>query len=373
MNNHTTALATTLDQPLGARPAPLGFNLTQDVRLKQAQAEMMARYQMALAYPRDRLAIHNELVRACSNTDFAIASVYSKPRAGGKNDEGLSIRFAEFVYSILRNVSLDIAPESETEEDIAYRMTFNDLESNSPVSEVFKISKVVERKKKPDDAEYPSRFNSKGELVYLVPATEQDLYSKYRSVASRVRRQLILQILPPDLRVQCFELCKATKLSSKSFDPDSDIKNLLTSFREIGVDPSDLKSYLGHAVPSSSPAEIDELRGIFVLIREGEATWADVMEARRAEAPAGSRADFVAKKKEERKQKAARAPRAARGAAAAATPADGAPAATEPAKPETTAPRANRRGGAAAATAPAEPAATTTPEGAPAPVSEKQE
>jgi hypothetical protein len=61
-------------------------------------------------------------------------------------------------------------------------------------------------------------------------------------------------------------------------DPDGERKKIADAFAEIHVKASDLVEYLGHSLDSCSPAELVQLRGLFGAIRDGEATWATVMD-----------------------------------------------------------------------------------------------
>ncbi len=363
-------------------PTTQGLAITHDVRIRQAQAEVFARYNLAMMVSRDWSAVEAKLLADCDNPDFAEEAFYTKP-AGKEKIEGLTIRFAERAIQHMRNIQCDTSPEMEDEFSVHYRTTVVDLESNSPTSETFKVEKTVERRYiKDGDTVISQRTNSQGETTYLIPATEDQLNTKLRAQASKVKRTLVLALIPADTRAKCFARCKAVALDKESKDPAAATKGIVAAFISIGVDVPDLKEYLGKSPASATPAQVVDLRSIFALIRDGEMTWQDVMDAKRErEADQGSKAEFVAKKQKERENKkagrqqqpaatAAPAQRRGRGAAAPKPPADGADAGTSapaaddtkpdappPAPPK---PRASRRGNDdEAATDPASnPAAT---------------
>lgn len=342
-----------------------GLAITQDVRLRVAQAEMFARYNLAIMVPRDWTVVEAKLLQDCDNPDFAKEAYFRKP-AGRDFIEGLSVRFAERAQQHMRNISVDTSPEMEDEFSVHYRTTVVDLENNTPTSETFKVEKTVERKRVADgDTVLSQRTNSSGDPVYLVPATEDQLNTKLRAQAAKVKRTLLLALVPADTRSRCLERARSVATSQDSKDPSAATKSIVSAFISIGVDVADLKEYLGKAVQSATAPQIEELRSIYALIRDDELSWRDVMEAKRErEAEKGSKAAFVAEKQKEReKRKAdknkgtqapagAAAPRARRGSVAAAAPAAADSAAAQdsdkPAaetKPETPArPRASRRG-----------------------------
>jgi hypothetical protein len=360
---------------------PQGLAITHDVRIRQASAEIFARYNLAMMTQRDWVAVEAKLMLDCDNPEFAKEAFYSKP-AGRDKIEGLSIRFAERARQYMRNVQVDTSPEMEDDFSVHYRTTVIDLESNIPESETFKVEKTVERRGVNEgDTVISQRTNSSGHTVYLIPATEDQLNTKLRAQISKVKRTLLLALVPADVRSRCLSRCKEVSLGEDKRDPAAATKSIVSAFISIGIDVPDLKDYLGKTVASATPEQVTDLRSIYALIREGEMTWQDVMDAKRErEAEQGSKAEFVARKQKERADKKnkrnttaaaggnAPAPRRARGAAAAgaAPPPDAAAAAaaTNTASTPTDAPpkpRASRRGGDEGAPPPAGGGDTTDP------------
>lgn len=345
---------------------PQQLAITQDARMRQVQAEVISRYQLALMIPRNWLDVSSKLKAACSVSHFAALAIYSKPLGGGSNAEGLSIRFAELALQHMRNVSIDTSVEMEDAFSAHYRMIITDLEANVTASETFKVEKTVERRHvREGDLVLSERLNSGGEKVHLLAATEDQFLTKVRSQQARVRRNLILSLLPAELRTECFQLCQATLEKGAHSDPQATIKELVACFLAIGIDVADLKAYLGKSPQSMAAVDIQELRGIYPLLRDGEITWDDALAARRERTQAKTpRAEFVQEKQKARAQRrtaaapppAGDAPKGGKGrraaAAAAAKEPEAAAAsggATRDSAPATAAapaaPRASRRGG----------------------------
>jgi hypothetical protein len=327
---------------------PQGLAITHDVRLKQAQAQVMAQYHMALMLPRSWESVGAKLLLACDDPDFAREAYYRKP-AGRDVIEGLSIRFAEHAQQIMRNIAIETSPEMEDDHSVHYRMTVLDLESNTPESETFKVDKTVERRSVAlDDTVISERTNSQGEKVYLIPATEDQLNTKLRAIKSKVKRQLILAMIPAAIRTACLERCKKVSLDQDAKDPAGEAKRIIMAFISIGIDVPDLKEYLGKSPANATAQEVESLRLTYALIRDGEITWRDVMAAKaEREAQQGNKAAFVAAKEREKAAKknkpprvaaAERAPRAPKPPKDDPKPGAAAPdtaAATPPAKPRT--------------------------------------
>ena len=57
----------------------------------------------------------------------------------------------------------------------------------------------------------------------------------------------------------------------------------VTARRLIGVRAEQLKEYLGHDAATLDPGELKDLRALYAAIRDGEASWRDVMEAKTGE------------------------------------------------------------------------------------------
>ncbi len=336
---------------LASSSVPAGLSIAPSGRMSQMQTEVLSRYQLAIMLPRNWLDVGGRLLAACDNPDFAKAAFYSKPVGGGEDKVGLNIRFAEEALRIMRNISVDTSPESEDEHAVHYRMTITDLESNTPTSETFRVSKTHETQFVDDDQTIvATRKNRKGEEVHTVVDTDDQLNAKVRAVTSKVKRALVLSIIPVDIRHQCLARCLEVTFAADKKDPAAALKSIISSFLSIGIDVADLKEYLGKPPQSATEKELQELRGIFALIREGDGTWNSVLSSKRErDAKASVVAKFVSdKQKEKAKQKAARNGSATAGAAIAAAATSGATDTTASA-----APKRRGRPPAAAATAPA--------------------
>src|SRR5688572_11197600 len=192
----TTALVP--QQQNGAALAPIIETASAAVAA-QVDAQIRARYALAVRNPRDMDTVRNKVLKACARPRFAETARYALPR-GGKKIEGPSIRFAEEAARALGNVSIDSAVVHDDGERRIIRVTVTDVEANLPLSHDVVVEKYVERNQlKPGQEALSSRVNSAGRVVYRVTAGEDDLLVKQAALTSKAVRTLVLRILPGDI------------------------------------------------------------------------------------------------------------------------------------------------------------------------------
>lgn len=250
---------------------------------QQLQAEILARYQVARMSPRDWPSVTKQLVAVCQNPAFARLAYYSVPRLGGS---ALSTRFAEQAHQLIRNVALDSAPVGQDETTVHYRMTATDLESNTPLGEVFRVKKLAAGDQGVDN---------------------EDL----RSQMAEIKRRLILSLLPPEVREQCLTLCQQVTRREDSSALAVVTKEVVAAILAVGIDAAGLKAYLGHSPTALSVEEVEELRSIASLIRSGAISlddWSGLV----AEVSRDRKDSPETKKPDKKKPKAQKAPRQTR-------------------------------------------------------------
>jgi hypothetical protein len=194
----------------------------------------------------------------------------------------------------MKNVLVETSMTFEDDAKEIHCVSVTDLESNLTYPLDVRVSKTVERSKPADDGSYISvRKNSYGKMVYTVPANDDDLLNKRGALISKAVRTLGLRIIPGDLQDEAEEIIKAVRMNEAARDPGAERKRIADAFAEIGVKVEDLTKYLGHALDTCSPHELVDLRGIYGAIKDGEATWKQVMENKAEQG--GSEPDGAAK------------------------------------------------------------------------------
>jgi hypothetical protein len=246
----------------------------------KARAEAEAKYLMALHRPRNIAQVRALILRECSRPGFAEQAIFHKPV--GEGIEGLSIRFAEAAARCYRNLSIEVQQIYDDAHTRTVRVIVCDLESNTPWSMDVTLEKTVERRHlRRNQVPLGQRVNNYGDTVYIVEGTEDDLLNKQNALVSKAIRTCILRVIPGDIQDEAFAACKKILADQSAKDPASAKNALLDGLARLGVMPVEVEEWLGHSIESMSSSEFNSLRGAGVAIRDGEATWAQVMEVRR--------------------------------------------------------------------------------------------
>ncbi|MHB8123129.1 MAG: hypothetical protein ACYDG4_13345 [Desulfuromonadaceae bacterium] len=239
-----------------------------------AKARIQSAYVVALNRPRNVDQSRDRILHACKRPAFAERVEFSKP-VGGRQIKGPSIRFAELALREWQNIMTDVMVIYEDLLIRRSKIMVIDLETNASFSKEIQIAKTVERKAPKDREVISERTNTAGEKVYIVKATDDELSNKESAAISKALRNEGLRIIPADIIDEAMDVARATLADRDKKDPDAVKKALFDSFSEIGVKPKDLQKYLKHSTDALTPAELQELRGIYRAIKDGEARWAD--------------------------------------------------------------------------------------------------
>jgi hypothetical protein len=245
----------------------------------QAKAVIEARYIVAMNNPRDMDDVRQKVLRECQRPRFAEVARYRKPI--GQGVEGPSIRFAEAAIRCMGNIVVETMTVYDDAEKRIVRVSVTDLEANVPYSQDVTIHKTVERRNPKDgDEVLKSRQNSQGKTVYILVATDDDILNKQNALISKAIRTLGMRLIPGDIVDEAMETVIETNLKKDSADPDAARKRLFDAFSGLGIAAGQLKEYLGHEASVLSQREIEELRGLYAAMKDGETTWHEIMDAR---------------------------------------------------------------------------------------------
>ena len=265
-----------------AMPAPVAETATAALAT-QAKAMVEARYVMAMQRPRDLDVVRERLLKECKRPSFAEVARYRKPI--GKGVEGPSIRFAEAALRCMTNITIETLTVFDDAEKRIVRVAVTDLEANVPYSQDVTITKTVERRSvKQGETVIRQRLNSKGEPVFIIEATDDDILNKQGALISKAIRTLGLRLIPGDLLDEAMDAVMETLQKRDAQDPDAAKRRLFDAFSTLGVSAEQLKEFLGHKADVLNPKELADLRGLFSALRDGETTWREIMEARLPEA-----------------------------------------------------------------------------------------
>jgi hypothetical protein len=277
-----------IDQPMGLQAQqPMGvqpLNYGQAAAERAAQALVQARFQMALLRPRNVLQARSKILDACRRPGFAESAIFRKPV--GKKDgvqqyvEGPSIRFAEEAIRSLGNMDIRQQVVFEDDEKRVVCVTVMDLENNVAWPTEVAVSKRIERSFVKEGARvYGTRKNSYGKNVYIVDASEDEITTKGQAMVSKALRTAALRVVPGDILEEALVQIRETLGKKDQADPKAALKKVVDAFHALGISPVELEKFLGHSLDSISPAEIQDLRGVYQSVKDGDSNWHEVLSA----------------------------------------------------------------------------------------------
>lgn len=244
----------------------------------QVTAEVQARHAIAIRFPRKWDVVRQEILADCKRPVFAEKARYRKPIGDGVF--GPSIRMAEACARAMGNV---VAQPIVTYDDATrrvIRVVASDLEKNLTHTMETVVEKTVERSNDRGRTVIATRLNAKGQKVYIVEATEDELLMKQNAQISKALRTVLLRLVPADLLEEAMAQVIATQKNAAAKDPDAARKSLVDAFSSINVPAAELLKFVGHGLETCSAAELAELRTIYASIREGETTWTETTSER---------------------------------------------------------------------------------------------
>ncbi len=240
------------------------------------QSEVVAAYKVALDFPRIEENARQKILASCRKPGFADTARYSKPIGKGQV-HGLSVRFAEEMARLWGNLRVKSAVVFDDRERRIYTVSAIDLETNAGATQDIVIEKTIERKnKKQGDEILSSRTNSYGETVYVKVATEDEVMVKANAQISKAKRNLILSLIPSDVREEAEAEVVKTMEDRDRKDPEGETKKLYDAFFKLGVMPDQVQGLFGKPLAQMNPADLAILRAAYTALKEGESTWADI-------------------------------------------------------------------------------------------------
>ncbi|MFH1110957.1 MAG: hypothetical protein V1790_17425 [Planctomycetota bacterium] len=272
------------------------------------QAIIQAEYVMAERHPRVWLDVRGRMMDHCRRPRFAEVTRYCKPVGKALiNDvwtetkaRGFTIRFAETLAQEMGNVKPWTSTSYEDDQLRIVRIGVTDLQRNVPWSQEVTVAKVVEKRGKKRGEEWlppegrdviSSRVNSRGDMTFLVAATDDEILAKQNSAISKVQRNFLLKLCPRDILEDCEEKVAETLAKEDKSDPKAAVKKWIDRFGGLGVIPSDLINYLGKPVEQWRDEDVTTLRELGTAIKEGETTFQQALKIRytAAEPPEGEK------------------------------------------------------------------------------------
>jgi hypothetical protein len=265
-------------QGFGTQELEQGAESSVAAATEQARALVQAKCILALQRPRSWDAVRARVLDDCRRPRFAEEAKYLKPI--GKGVSGPSVRFAEACARHMGNLWRTAHVTYEDAWKRHVQVSVMDLETNLTYDEEIVVEKTVERSSSNDRVVVAQRTNSFGKAVFIVAATDDDLLNKVNALKSKASRNLFLALVPADIVEEAMDLVDATKLQAASAAGARE--QMVRAFAGLRVNAQDLEAWLGHPVPTVTPDEIAQLREVFSAMQDGEGSWTDHLESRRA-------------------------------------------------------------------------------------------
>lgn len=250
-----------------------------------ATVQIQSRYHIARRFPRNLDVVRQNMLLECDRPSFyepdmkkngSSVAIYRVPR-GGSNIEGVTIRFAEMAARNFGNFGIDLQQIGEDDTQRIYLVTATDYETNLVSAEIVNVPRTIERKfAKDTDTVISSRTNSKGENVFTILGTDDDLAMKRNALISKAKRNLIMGFIPGWIVEECIDKIRANAAKKDGIDPAGAKNAIFDAFATVGVTAVWLNEFIGHDGPLQ-PAELEALRGYFGAIKEGYTTWAEIV------------------------------------------------------------------------------------------------
>lgn len=270
-----------------ARTGDVGTQLAGDTM----RAILQSAYTIAKQYPRDLIVSTQRLLVRCRNPEFAAVAMYAKPQGTDPDGKqtfvfGPSIRLAEACAEALGNIYVHTAIVYDTAGTVNEAgkreivTTAIDLETNNLQGGPLMFEKAVERRSYTKGAvPISTRRNYKGDPIYLLHATDDELRQKHFAMVSINVRNWSLRLVPREMLFEAIRVIEETEASQVKADPSAALKAMVAGFLRLGVKASQLRDYLGHDLERINTEELLLLRKLGAAIKDGHTTWREVIAA----------------------------------------------------------------------------------------------
>jgi len=221
------------------------------IESERAIAEAQGKLVIAKRFPRDQARAYAAIIDACKRPGLAEEACYSFPR-GGQTISGPSIRLAEMLAANWGNIDYGIRELSRKEGVSEMEAYCWDLETNTMSSQKFTVRHIRD---------------TRGGPVKLTD--ERDVYELTANMGGRRLRARVLAILPADLIQAAVDECGKTLAGGNDLPIADRVRNMLTAFKGLGIQPALVEKRLGHGLDTITGEELADLRKIHNSIRDG--------------------------------------------------------------------------------------------------------
>jgi hypothetical protein len=251
-------------------------------------AKINARYIMAERHPRDIIKeVEPAIAEVCSRKEFAEAAKYRVKVGSKKNTKGewedvfdvdLNIRAAEQLMVCYRNIFDEVMTTHEDQELRRVAFEMSDLETGITHRDEFTLYKTQERKKlKKGQEAIDNRTNSKGENIFIVECTPDEVQKRQNAQVSRKMRKMFFRLFPVHLKIKARKYIDDTLRKEIKKNLKDERAKITIAFAKHGVTGDDLEGYLKQKLNKITEDDIIKLREIYQALEDGIKRWDDYL------------------------------------------------------------------------------------------------
>lgn len=227
--------------------------------VERARVEIESQYTVAKRFPRDEYAAAARINQSMSRPGMAEKANFFYKRSGNPI-EGPTIYLAREAKRCWGNIVSRNYVVERTDQETLIEAYALDMETNVVACLQTRMRNLVQRQVGKGD----------NKVTEWVAPDERDYLERVLSIGSRLERNCILSLLPPDVIDDARETAKKTVVAvargEMTENRDATFRALLTAFTGYGIHRVDLENRLGHSLESSTDEEIAHLRQVFFSI-----------------------------------------------------------------------------------------------------------
>jgi hypothetical protein len=223
---------------------------------QRAIAEVQAAMMLARANPRDPVQAMDRILNSCTRPSLAESAIYCYSR-GGSNVTGPSIRLAETLAQNWGNLQYGLRELSQANGESTVQAYAWDVETNTRKEVTFQVPH--------------QRYTRTGSRRLEDP---RDVYELVANQGSRRLRACILAVIPGDVTEAAVRQCEITQTTSADTSPEG-VKRMVEAFAKLGVTREQIEVRIQRRLDAIRPAQVVDLRRVFVSISDGMSAAAD--------------------------------------------------------------------------------------------------
>lgn len=251
-------MSTDIDRMLST---PAHVTQATAVEQSRAVAEVVAAVTAARQFPRDLVAVREEIQRECSTQALAEVAFYSVPNRG----EGETVHLARELARIYGHVQYGV---HELHRDDAARMSEIRAYAWDPQS-----GTRQERTFQVPHAQMVGKGSNK-RVQYLDDL--DDVYRRNQNVGAKAVRECIFGVLPKSLVAEARRLCRETLERGEGVPLAARVDQVLAWFEEqFGVSRPQLEKRIGRTADRWTAQHVASLGVVGRSLKAGETTLAD--------------------------------------------------------------------------------------------------